>query len=70
MKSMFFADIFNAKIICDEFELYWSSFVFPKAWDELTLVVAAFVELFFKEFVGGDSWLRQFIHAAVGEDIY
>jgi hypothetical protein len=51
MKHMFLANIFNSKIIDDECAFYWLPFMFPKAGDELALVVAAFVKSFFEEFI-------------------
>ena len=41
---MFFANIFNAEIVDNKRELYWSSFVIPKAKYKLALMVAALVE--------------------------
>ena len=66
MKRMFFANICNAEIIDDECELYWSPFVLPKAWDELALVVAAFIESFLEEFVCQEACLREAVHALIG----
>jgi hypothetical protein len=48
MQCMFFANIFNAEVIDDEYELHWPPFVFPKAGEEFALVVAAFVESLFE----------------------
>ncbi len=51
MLCMFFADAFHAKIIENQYELYWSCVVFPKARFQLDLSVSVFVESFFEEFV-------------------
>ncbi len=49
---MFFADVFHAKVITNQCELYWSCVVFPKAMYKLALLVSMFVETFFEEFFG------------------
>ena len=49
---MFFANIFHAEIVDNKGELDWSPFVLPKAWDQLALLVTAFVEALLKEFIG------------------
>ncbi len=66
---MFFADVFHAKVIDNQCELYWSCVVFPKARYQLALLVSVFVETFFKEFVGQQSCLREAIHGALGSDV-
>jgi hypothetical protein len=52
MLSMFFADVFDAKIINKQCELYGSCVVLPKSGYQFALSVSMFVETFFKEFVG------------------
>ncbi len=51
MLYMFFANVFDAKVINNQCELYWSCLVFPKARYQLALLVSVFVETFFKEFI-------------------
>jgi hypothetical protein len=52
MLCMFFANVFHTKIINNQFELYWSCVLFPKARYQLALLVSVPVEVFFEEFVG------------------
>ncbi len=49
---MFFANVFDAEIIDNQCELYWSCVVLPKSRYQFALLVSVFVETFFKEFVG------------------
>ncbi len=52
MLCMFFADLFDTKIINNQCELYGSCVVLPKSRYQFALPVSMFVEVFFKEFVG------------------
>jgi hypothetical protein len=52
MLCMFFADVFDAKIIKNQCELYGSCIVHPKSRYQFALSVSVFVEGFFQEFVG------------------
>jgi hypothetical protein len=52
MLCMFFADVFDAKIIDNQCELYGSCVVLPKSSYQFALSVTVFVEAFFEEFVG------------------
>ncbi len=52
MMCMSFPDIFDAKIIDNQCELYGSCVVLPKFQYQFALPVSMFVEAFFKEFVG------------------
>ncbi len=52
MLCMFFANVFHAKAINKQCELYWSCVVFPKARYQLALSVPVLVETIFEEFVG------------------
>ncbi len=47
MLCMFFANVFHAKVIDNQCELYWSCVVFLKARYQLALLVSMFVEMFF-----------------------
>ena len=49
---MFFAYILDTEVIDNKRELDWSPFVLPKAWDQLALVVSAFVEALLEQFIG------------------
>ncbi len=49
---MFFADVFDAKVINKQCELYGSCGMLPKARYQFALSVFVFVEAFFEEFVG------------------
>ncbi len=69
MLCMFFAAVFDAKIINNQCELYGSCVVFPKSRYQFALPVSVFVEAFFKEFVGQEFCLREAIHAALGSDV-
>ncbi len=52
MLCMFFADVFDAKIVDNQYELYGSYIVLPKSRYQFALPVYVFVEAFFEEFVG------------------
>ena len=52
---MFFANILYSKIVHDKGELHWARFVPTVTWDKLALVIAALVESFFEELVGGEE---------------
>ncbi len=52
MLCMFFTDVFDAKIIDNQCELYGSCVVLPKSRYQFALLVSVFVEPFFEEFVG------------------
>ncbi len=52
MLCMFFTNIFDAKIINNQCELYGSCVVLPKSGYRFVLSVSMFVEVFFKEFFG------------------
>ncbi len=52
MLCMLFANVFHAKIIDNQCELYWSCDLFPKAGYQIALLVSVFVETFLEEFVG------------------
>ena len=54
---MFFPDIFDAKIVNDQSELYWSPLVFPEARNQFALMVSVFVEAFLQQFVGEETGL-------------
>jgi hypothetical protein len=51
MLCMFFADVFDAKIIDNQCELYGSCDVLPKSRYKFALSGTVFVEVFFKDFV-------------------
>ncbi len=55
MLCMFFANVFDAKIIDNQCELYGSCVVLPKSRYQFALQVSVFVEAFFEEFVGQES---------------
>jgi hypothetical protein len=69
MLFMFFANVFDAKIINNQCELYGSCVVLPKSRYQFALPVSVFVEAFFKEFVGQESCLREAVHDALGSDV-
>jgi hypothetical protein len=69
MLCMFFASVFDAKIINNQCKLYGSCAVLPKSRYQFALPVSVFVEAFFEEFVGQESCLREAIHAALGSDV-
>ncbi len=50
MLCMFFANVFDAKVINNQCELYGSCVVLPKS-NQFSLLVSVFVEAFFEEFV-------------------
>ncbi len=52
MLCMFFSNVFNAKIINNQCELYGSCVVLSKSRYQFALPVSMFVEVSFKEFVG------------------
>jgi hypothetical protein len=52
MLCMFFANVFDAKIINNQCELYGSCVLLKKARYQFALLVSVFVEVFFEEFVG------------------
>jgi hypothetical protein len=52
MLCMFFANVFDAKVIENQCELYGSCVVLPKARYQFALSVSVLVEAFFEEFVG------------------
>ncbi len=52
MLCMFFADVFDAKIIDNQCELYGSCVMLPKSRYQFSLPVSMFVEAFFEELVG------------------
>ncbi len=52
MLCMFFANVFDAKIIDNQCELYGSCVMLPKSRYQFALSVSIFVEAFFEEFVG------------------
>ncbi len=52
MLCMFFAKVFDPKIINSQCELYGSCVVLPTSRYQLALPVSVFVEAFFEEFVG------------------
>ncbi len=65
----FFANVFDAKIINKQCELYGSCVVLPKSRYQFALPVSVFVEAFFEEFVDQESCLREAVHAALGSDV-
>ncbi len=69
MLCMFFANIFDAEIIDDQCELYGSCVVLPKSRYQFALPVSVFVEVFFKEFVGQESCMREAVHSMLGSDV-
>ncbi len=69
MLCMFFANVFDAKIIDNQCELYGSCVVLPKSRYQFALPVSMFVEVFFEEFIGQESCLREAVHAALGSDV-
>ena len=64
-----FVNVFDAKIINNQCELYGSCVVLPKSRYQFALLVSVFVEVFFEEFVGQESCLREAVHAALGSDV-
>ncbi len=48
---MFFANVFDAKIVDNQCELYGSCVMLPKSRYQLALPVSVFVEAFFEEFI-------------------
>ncbi len=66
---MFFANVFDAEVIDNQCELYGSCVVLPKARYQFAFLVSVFVEVFFEEFVGQLSYLREAVHAAFGSDV-
>ena len=52
MLCMFFANVFDAKVIDNQCELYGSCVVLPKSRYQFALPVSMCVEAFFEEFVG------------------
>ncbi len=52
MLCMFFANVFDAKIVDNQCELYGSCVVLSKSRYQFALPVSMFVEVFFEEFVG------------------
>ena len=58
VQSMLLSYILYPEIVNYEGEADWSPLVFPEAWNNFTLVVAVFVEPFFKEFVGNETRVR------------
>ncbi len=69
MLWMFFANVFDAEIIDNQGELYGSCVVLPKSRYQFALLVSVFVEVFFKEFVGQESSLREAVHATLDSDV-
>ena len=63
MHEVFFSNVFNAKIIHNERETGGAPFVLPIAWCEFALCVAYFLELFRKDFLHYDTYLRESIHS-------
>ncbi len=51
MLCIFFSNIFDAKIVDNQCELYGSCVVLPKSMYQFALPVSVFAEAFFKEFV-------------------
>jgi hypothetical protein len=51
MFNVFFSDVFDAKVVYNECECYWSCCVLPKSRYQFALKVSLFVEAFFEEFV-------------------
>ena len=62
---MFFADIFDAKVIDHKGELNRSPVVGPQPRDQRALTVSLGVEAFFEEFVGEVTRLWKSVHAEV-----
>ncbi len=52
MLCLFFANVFDAKIVNNQCELYGSCVVLSKSRYQFALPVSVFVEAFFEEFVG------------------
>ncbi len=52
MLCMFFADVFDAKIIDNQCELYGSCVMLPISRYQFALSVSMLIEAFFEEFVG------------------
>ena len=52
MVGMFFADVFDAKVIDNESEAYWSGNVFPEAWGVDDFVVAVLCKALLEQLVG------------------
>jgi hypothetical protein len=69
MLCMFFTDVFDAKIINNQCELYGSCVVLPKSRYQFAFPVSVLVKAFFEEFVGQESCLREAVHAALGSDV-
>jgi hypothetical protein len=69
MLCMFFANVFDAEIINNQCELYGSCVVLPKSGYQFAFLVFVFVEVFFEEFVGQESCLKEAVHAALGSDV-
>ncbi len=69
MLCMFFANVFDAKIINNQCELYGSCVTLPKSRYQFALLVSVFVEAFFEEFVGQESCLGEPVHTALGSDV-
>ena len=49
---MFFAHVFDFKIVHNKCELYWSPIVCPKTGDQLALLVGSRVKSLFQKLVG------------------
>ncbi len=69
MLCMFFTNVFDAKIINNQCELYGFCVVLPKSWYQFALPVSMVAEAFFKDFIGQESCLREAVHAALGSDV-
>jgi hypothetical protein len=52
MVCMFFANVYDAKIINNQCELYGSCIVLPKSRYQFVLLLSVFVEACFEKFVG------------------
>ncbi len=49
--GVFFSNVFDAKVVYDKCELYWSRDVFPQPGHQFALEVSLLVEALFEEFV-------------------
>jgi hypothetical protein len=68
--NVFFANVFNAKIINNKCEADWSLLMSPVPWCEFALFVSCFEKLLFKEFLCNDSHLWKSIHASTYLAVY
>jgi hypothetical protein len=66
---MFLANLLDAKIIYNQCELYGSCVVLSKSRYRFAFLLSVFAEMFFEEFIGQLSCLREAIHAPLGFDV-